>query len=95
MKQPQNEARQDGVCFLKVLIDAYHSNTRSSTTEVRKQLAHLDVYMKDVARGDVTKLCTHTRSLLYELNAAGETTKDLVTNLISALEKAPDAKFQR
>ena len=78
-----------------MLIDAYHSNTRSSTTEVRKQLAHLDVYMKDVARGDVTKLCTHTRSLLYELNAAGETTKDLVTNLISALEKAPDAKFQR
>jgi hypothetical protein len=95
MKQPQNEARQDGVCFLKVLIDAYHSNTRSSTTEVRKQLAHLDVYMKDVARGDVTKLCTHTRSLLYELNAAGETTKDLVTNLITALEKAPDVKFQR
>jgi hypothetical protein len=95
MKQPQNEPRQDGVCFLKVLIDAYHSNTRSSTTEVRKQLAHLDTYMKDVARGDVTKLCVHTRSLLYELNAAGETTKDLVTNLISALEKAPDAKFQR
>jgi hypothetical protein len=50
MKQPQNEARQDGVCFLKVLIYAYHSNTRSSTTEVRKQLAHLDNYMKDVAR---------------------------------------------
>jgi hypothetical protein len=95
MKQPQNEPRQDGICFLKVLIDAYHSNTRSSTTEVRKQLAHLDNYMKDVARGDVTKLCIDTRSLLYELNAAGETTKDLVTNLISAMEKAPDAKFQR
>jgi hypothetical protein len=51
--------------------------------------------MKDVARGDVTKLCTHTRSLLYELNAAGETTQDLVTNLIVALQKAPDANFQR
>jgi hypothetical protein len=94
-RQPQNEARQDGVCFLKVLIDAYNSNTRSLTTKVRKQLAHLDIYMKDVARGDVTKLCTHTRSQLYELNAAGETTKDLVTNLISAMEKAPDAEFQR
>ena len=95
MKQPQNEPRQDGVCFLKVLIDAYHSNTRSSTTEVRRQLAHLDNYMKDVARGDITKLCTHTRSLLYELNAAGETTHDLITNLISAMQKAPDSNFQR
>ncbi len=95
MKQPQNEPRQDGVCFLIVLIDAYHSNTRSSTTEVRRQLAHLDNYMKDVARGDITKLCTHTRSLLYELNAAGETTHDLITNPISTMQKAPDSNFQR
>jgi hypothetical protein len=94
-KQPQNEPIQDGVCFLKVLIDSYHSNTRSSTTEVRRQLAHLDNYMKDVAKGDVTILCTHTRSLLYELNAAGETTQDLITNLIVAMQKAPDANFQR
>jgi hypothetical protein len=94
-KQPQNEPRQDGVCFLKVLIDAYHSNTRSSTVEVRKQLAHLDSYMKEVARGDVIKLCTHTRSLLYELNAAGETTHDLISNLITATQKAPDGNFQR
>jgi hypothetical protein len=92
-EQPQNEARQDEVCFLKVLIDAYHSNTRSSTTEVRKQLARLDIYMKVVARGDVIKLCTHTRSLLYDLNAAGETTQDLITNLISAMQRAPDSNF--
>ncbi len=29
--------------------------------------------MKDVAKGDITRLCSYTRSLLYELNAAGET----------------------
>jgi len=95
MKQPQNTTIEDGVCFLKVLIDAYHSNTRSSTTEVRRQLAHLGTYMKDVAKGDVSKLCSYARSLLYELNAAGETTHDLITNLICALQKAPDANFQR
>jgi hypothetical protein len=95
IKQPQDEPRQDGVCCLKVLIDAYHSNTRSSTTELRRQLAHLDNYMKDVARGDIAELCTHTRSLLYELNAAGETTHDLITKLISAMQKAPDSNFQR
>ena len=51
--------------------------------------------MRDVAKGDVTKLCAHTRSLLYELNAAGETTMDLITNLLSAMQKAPDTNFQR
>jgi hypothetical protein len=51
--------------------------------------------MKEVAKGDVTKLCAHTRSLLYELNAAGEKTMDLLTNLLTALQKAPDLNFQR
>jgi len=95
IKQPGNIPVEDGICFLKVIIDSYHSNTRSTTTEVRRQLAHLDAYMRDVAKGDVTKLCNHTRSLLYELNAAGETTHDLITNLISGLRRAPDSNFQR
>jgi hypothetical protein len=47
---------EDGICFLKVVIDAYHSNTRSSTFGVRKHIAHLDIYIKDVAKGDVLKL---------------------------------------
>lgn len=95
IKQPKNLVIEDGICFLKVVIDSYHSNTRSSTVSVRKQIAHLDAYMKDVAKGDISNLCAHTRSLLYELNAAGETTHDLVTNLITAMQKAPDNDFQR
>ncbi len=51
--------------------------------------------MKNVAKGDVTKLCEHTRELLFELNAAGETTNDLLANLIEALKEAPDHNFQR
>ena len=27
--------------------------------------------MRNVAKGDVTKLCEHTRELMFELNAAG------------------------
>jgi len=41
------------------------------------------------------KLCEHTRELLYELNAAGKTTNDLLANLIEALQEAPDSNFQR
>jgi len=51
--------------------------------------------MKNVAKGDVTKLFEHTRELLFELNAAGETTNDLLANLIEALKEAPDHNFQR
>jgi len=47
------EPIQDGVCFLKTIIDYYHSNTRSSAKLIRKQLATLNYYMKNVAKGDV------------------------------------------
>jgi len=50
------EPIQDGVCFLKAIIDNYHSNTRSSTKQIRKQLATLNFYMKNIAKGDVMKL---------------------------------------
>ncbi len=89
------EPIQDGVCFLKTTIDNYHSNTRSSTKLIRKQLATLNYYMKNIAKGDVMKLCEHTRELMYELNAARETTNDLLANLIEALKEAPDINFQR
>jgi hypothetical protein len=89
------EQVEDGVCFPKTIIDNYHSNTRSSTKQIRKQLATLNHYMRTVAKGDVSKLCEHTRELMYELTAAGETTNDLLANLIEALKEAPDSNFQR
>jgi hypothetical protein len=85
---------QDGVCFLKTIIDNY-LNTRSLTKLIRKQLATLNYYMKNVAKQDVMKLCEHTRELMYELNAAGETTNDLLADLMEALKEAPDNNFQR
>jgi len=30
------EQVEDGICFLKTIIDNYHSNTRSSTKQIRK-----------------------------------------------------------
>jgi len=95
LRRTTKEQVEDGVCFLKTIIDNYHSNTRSSTKQIRKQLATLNYYMRNVAKGDVTKLCEHTRELMFELNAAGETTNDLLANLIEALKEAPDSNFQR
>jgi hypothetical protein len=89
------EAVEDGVCFLKAIIDNYYSNTISTTKQIRKELAQLNYYMRTVAKGSVSKLCDHTRELIYELNVADETTTDLLANLIEALNKAPDVNFQR
>jgi hypothetical protein len=50
--------------------------------------------MRNVDKGDVSKLCEHTRELMYELNAAGETTNDLLENLIEALRKLLTASFR-
>jgi hypothetical protein len=86
---------QDGVLLLKVLIDSYYPSTRTTTINLRRQLSNLPYYMKNIAKGDVSKLCQHTRSIHAELEAAGEKTYDLVSNLIAALEEAPNKKFKR
>lgn len=39
-------------------------------------MAHLNIIVKDVVKGDITKLHLFTRSLRCELNAAGNTTQD-------------------
>ena len=93
--QVRNKPIQDGVCMLKVLIDSYYASTRFTTIEIRKQLANLPIYMQAVAKGDVTRLCEHTRKLNAELEASGEKTLDLVANVLAALEKASNPVFQR
>ena len=51
------------------------------------------MYMREAARGDVSKLCQHTRELLNKLYAAGETTTVLLPNLLGALASAPNEEF--
>jgi hypothetical protein len=94
-REPEKEEIWDGVCYLKFLIDCYHVNTRSSTAQIWKRLSQLPAYMRNVAKGGVQQLCIHTRSLLDQLNAAGETTMDLLANLMEALKLAPNNDFQR
>jgi hypothetical protein len=94
-REPEKEDILDGVCYLKAIIDCYHVNTRSSTAQIRKRLAQLPQYMKLVAKGDVQQLCIHTRNMMDQLQAAGETTMDLLTNFMEALKLPPNADFQR
>jgi sarcosine oxidase delta subunit len=93
MCTPEPEAVQDGICYLKVIIDCYHCNARPATAKVKKKLSRLHMYMREAARGDVSKLCQHTRELLNKLYAARETTTVLLPNLLGALALAPNEEF--
>jgi uncharacterized protein (DUF342 family) len=65
------------VSISKPVYNKVYLQMDKSAKLIRKQLATLNYYMKNVAKGDVRKLCENTRELLFELNAAGETTNDL------------------
>ncbi len=52
--------------FSKPLLTIIIPIPVTSTKQIRKQLAELHYYMKNVAKGDVAKLCEHTRELTYE-----------------------------
>jgi len=93
--EPELFQVQDGLCYLKTIIDCYHVNTRSTTVEIRRKLAQLSTYMKQVAKGDVVKLCVHARDLLDKLQAAGEGTEDLLSNLMDAFRQVQNPHFQR
>ncbi len=51
------------------------------------------MYMREAARGDVSKLCQHTRELLNKLYATRETTTVLLANLLGALASAPNGEL--
>jgi len=61
----------------------------------QKATSNSQLLHEEYGQGRCDKLCEHTRELLFELNAAGETTNDLLANLIEALKEAPDHNFQR
>jgi len=44
-REPEKEVVQDGICYLKVIIDCYHCNARPAIAKVKKQLSRLHMYM--------------------------------------------------
>ena len=61
-----NTPRHDDILSIADLHNAYHQIPDSMTNGVRRQTAHLNIYVKDVAKRDVTKLHSYTRYLPFE-----------------------------
>ena len=84
-----NETIADGPCFLKAVIDAAYTNTRSSSAVIRAMLASLDDYMKTLKDSNIETFNQHVKDNLKKLAAAGESSNDLLTNLFKAYTNAP------
>ena len=51
-----NTPRHDDILYIADLHNAYHQIPDSITNKVRRQMAHLNIYVKDVTKRDFTKL---------------------------------------
>ena len=90
----QVERVNDGVLFLKAIIDSTYTNTRSNATQARENLSSLDSYMAKLPKSDVTKFNQHVKENTRDLAAANEATTDLVMNLFKGYRKAKDKIFR-
>ena len=83
----------DGVCFLKSIIDHTYTNTLSNADIARGNLSSLDLYIEYLPKSDVTKMNEHIKENQKELEAAGQHTTDLIINLFKGYGKAKDKTF--
>ena len=85
----------DGVCYLKAIIDHTYTNTLSTAAAARYALSSLDSYMAKLPKNDIAKFNEYVKDQLHELAACGQTTNDLVMNLFKGYFKCRDKHFNR
>lgn len=83
-----------GILLLKVIVRESYIDTNATTSYIRGQLSSLDEYLP-IVDYDIGKLNLHVQSLVEALNARGETTTDLLTNLFKGYKSAKDENFVR
>jgi polyhydroxyalkanoate synthesis regulator phasin len=80
-----------GILFLKVIVRESHIDTNATTTYIRDQLSRLDEFLSLIDY-DIGKMNLHVQSLIKALNARGEMTTDLLTNLFKGYKAAIEKK---
>ena len=81
-----------GILLLKVVVRESYIDTNATTTYIRDQLSCLDTFLPTVDY-DIGKMNLHVQSLVEALNARGETTTDLLSNLFKGYKSATDERF--
>ena len=84
--------RASGILLLKVIIRESHLDTNATSNLIRTQLSNLDEYITTIGC-DIIKFNEHVKCLIEQLNARGDETQDLLTNLFKAYVSVKDALF--
>ena len=81
-----------GNLLLKVIIRESHLNMNATTQSIRMKLGNLDDYIIKID-SDITKFNSYAKLLVNSLEARGERTKDLLTQLFKGYLAASDRVF--
>ncbi len=81
-----------GTPLLKLIINKSYIDTNATTRNIREALSSLDVYIVTI-ESNIVKFNEHVQSLLDSLTARGQTTEDMIPNLIKGYLKASDKQF--
>jgi hypothetical protein len=87
------ESITNGPSLLKVVIDLAYMNTCSSSTIVCMNLLNLDRLMEDFKDSNIKLSHYYVKENVKMLDAAGETTSNLLVNLFKAYHLAKDKAF--
>ena len=77
-----------GTLLMKVILTKMHLETKAAARMIRQRLASLDTYMTKIGY-DVTKFNNYVKSQHQQLVVRGETTNDLLNNVLKAYEVVP------
>jgi hypothetical protein len=82
----------DGVVLLKAITDASHIRARATASVIRNKLAALDQLMVD-KNYNVGEFMDEVDAMVLELAAQGESSSDMMNNLMRGLRASTDQKF--
>jgi hypothetical protein len=88
------EEVEDGPCFLKAIIDNTYANMATNVALAHRNLANLRECIKNVPEYNIITFHQYIKEQLQELEAANETTTDLLVNLFAAYREIPDKQFK-
>jgi hypothetical protein len=83
---------EDGTCMLKTLISVVSTDSRATTTYLRKVLQDLPALMKK-HKNNITEFNVAVSDTVTQLEALDATCEDLLVNLFDAYKSVPGAAF--
>jgi hypothetical protein len=84
----------DGPSYLMTIIELTYINTKANITAARDNLSSLSDYMDSLPDSNVETFNDYIKEQLETLDAGGESTMELITNLFKGYARAKDDTFR-